>query len=158
MCQVYHYRSNIGNYCDFFHSTKCILLLSKAKDISDNNFYQVPKLKDQEASDIIDKWLAMKNRCLTETQKDIVLNAFKQCPTPLYLKMIFDEASTWTSFAAPETTTLPCDVQKCIEKLFDKLEKMHGNMLVSKALAYLTLGKLLRDHLMRLLLSGGGGG
>ena len=112
----------------------------QSKNISEDNLYQVPKLKDQEASDIIDKWLAMKNRRLTTVQKDIALKAFKQCPTPLYLKMIFDEASTWTSFASPETTTLPDNVQSCIEKLFDKLEKMHGHMLVSKALSYLTLG------------------
>ena len=112
----------------------------EAKNISDANFYQVPILKDQEASGIIDKWLAMKNRCLTESQKEIVIKAFHQCSTPLYLKMIFDEASTWTSFAPLETTTLPNSVQSCIEKLFDNLEKMHGNILVSKALAYLTLG------------------
>ena len=118
-----------------------ILIYFQSKNLSQENFYKVPTLKDQEAADIIDKWLDMKCRKLTKSQKDVVLNAFKQCPTPLYLRMVFDEAVTWTSFISPTTTTLPTDVQSCIEKLFDRLEKMHGQKLVSKALAYLTLCK-----------------
>ena len=112
------------------------------KKISEENFYQVPKLEDQEASTIIDKWLEMINRRLTVPQKEIVIDAFRQCSTPLYLKMIFDQASTWTSFVAPESITLPNNVHNCIEKLFCNLEKMHGKILVSKALAYLTLGMI----------------
>ncbi|KAH3692060.1 hypothetical protein DPMN_194937 [Dreissena polymorpha] len=72
-------------------------------------------------------------------QIDILLSTFRKCPTPLFLKLSFDEAMLWRSFDPPSRTVLQTTVRTAVDFLFGRLEKQHGRILVCRALAYLTL-------------------
>ncbi|XP_053376600.1 NACHT domain- and WD repeat-containing protein 1-like [Mercenaria mercenaria] len=103
------------------------------------NFVEVPVLEKSDVRTILDNWLQMRKRKLTDKQMQVILKAFDQCPTPLFLKLSFEESTSWTSFHSVEKTILQTTVRSSIEHLFEKLEKLHGKILVSRALAYLTL-------------------
>ena len=104
------------------------------------NFMPVPRLPQTDVKGIIDKWLSLKHRKLTDEQKNLVFSAFSKCPIPLFLKLSFDEASSWTSFAPKNTTVLESSVRASINRLLQRLETMHGHIFVSRALGYLTTG------------------
>ncbi|XP_067662722.1 NACHT and WD repeat domain-containing protein 2-like [Haliotis asinina] len=105
------------------------------------NFLKVPKLADKDVEGILTKWLDVGRRNLTDQQRLTVLRAFQKCPLPLFLKLSFDEACRWTSFASPSETTLQTSIRGSINALFSRIEALHGQIFVSRALAYLTLSK-----------------
>ncbi|XP_064598836.1 uncharacterized protein LOC135465527 [Liolophura sinensis] len=102
-------------------------------------FLEVPTLPDKDVSSILDSWLTLENRRLTTDQKTAVLDAFKHCPIPLFLKLSFDEACRWKSFERPEDAVLQTTVRAAINSLFDRVEMLHGKVFVSRALTLLTL-------------------
>ncbi|XP_046337848.2 NACHT domain- and WD repeat-containing protein 1-like isoform X2 [Haliotis rufescens] len=106
-----------------------------------NNFLKVPKLADNDVDGILNKWLNQCNRVLTEQQRQTVLGAFQKCPLPLFLKLSFDEACRWSSFASKSETTLYTSIRGSINALFSRVEGLHGKIFVSRVLAYLTLSK-----------------
>lgn len=89
----------------------------------------------------MDHWLKRKERCLTQKQLDIVLKAFEKCPLPLYLKMSLDEACRWNSFSPESDTVLENTIRKSIDALFQRLEKSHGYLMMSRSMGYLTTGQ-----------------
>jgi len=100
-------------------------------------------------SQIIDKWLALRKRTLTSDQKKLLVDKVLKCPSPLFLKLSFDNACAWTSFAPKSSTVLESTVRKSIDGLFERLEKLHGKIFVSRALGYLTICMLLlRENLI----------
>ncbi|XP_046559418.1 NACHT and WD repeat domain-containing protein 2-like [Haliotis rubra] len=106
-----------------------------------DNFLKVPKLADKDVEGILTKWLDVGRRDLTEQQRQTVLGAFQKCPLPLFLKLSFDEACRWSSFAPQSETTLQTSIRGSINALFSRVEALHGKIFVSRALAYLTLSK-----------------
>jgi len=74
-------------------------------------FLEVPKLSSNEAEVILEKWLSSSRRTLQTNQKHIVLEAFKKCQLPLYLKLAFDEAYRWKSYSKDDETTLEENVE-----------------------------------------------
>lgn len=108
---------------------------------SEDNFVKVPTLSVSDFKDIVEKWLELKHRRLTDDQKKLLLDMCLKCPLPLYLKLSFDKASTWTSFYSKSLTVLEPTVRQSIDGLFERLEKMHGPIFVSRALGYLTICK-----------------
>ena len=111
--------------------------LVKTKD----NFLSIPRLPQDDVRGILDKWLTLKHRKLTEEQKKIVFTAFSKCPIPLFLKLSFDTASSWSSFAPKSSTVLESTVRASINSLLQRLETLHGHIFVSRALGYLTAGQ-----------------
>ena len=58
---------------------------------------------------------------------------------PLYIKLIFDIVLTWKSQYVPDQDFLRCTtIDRCIEYLFKSLEKLHGKMLFSRAIIYMS--------------------
>lgn len=106
-----------------------------------NAFQGIPKMNKEEAGGILDKWLDDAKRSLTSQQRQIVLNTFNKCPLPLFLKLAFDEACRWKSYTPESETNLPSTIREIIHSLFDRLERIHGKMLVSHALAYISASK-----------------
>ncbi|XP_052260981.1 NACHT and WD repeat domain-containing protein 2-like [Dreissena polymorpha] len=51
----------------------------------------------------------------------------------------FDEAMLWRSFDPPSRTVLQTTVRTSVDFLFSRLEKLHGRILVCRALGYFTL-------------------
>ena len=93
------------------------------------------------AKEILDNWLKSSGRVLQSEQEKIVLEAFKECPLPLYLKLSFDEACRWKSYTPLEDTRLSPTIKGIIHDLLDRVERLHGKVLVSQALAYVTASK-----------------
>ena len=83
----------------------------------------------------------MKGRKVTQTQFQVLVEYFKQCPAPLYLQLIFRESLRWPSFLQPEDIRLATTVKKVAVNLFGRLEKEHSEPLVKRALGYLTAAR-----------------
>ena len=93
------------------------------------------------AKEILNSWLNSSGRVLRQEQENIVLEAFQQCPLPLYLKLSFDEACRWNSYTPTNETQLSPSIKGIINDLLDRVERLHGKVLVSQALAYITASK-----------------
>ncbi|XP_053380860.1 uncharacterized protein LOC128548993 [Mercenaria mercenaria] len=65
---------------------------------------------------------------------------FKQAQSPLYLKLLLDEARKWKSFTPIAEMELMSTVKGAITGLFNNLEKKFGTPLVSHALGFVTIG------------------
>lgn len=94
-----------------------------------------------EADVILESWLTSSQRRLVPAQKALVLKVFEECPLPLYLKLSFDQACRWKSYTPENETVLPAGVKNVINEFFDQVERRHGKILVSHALAYITASK-----------------
>ncbi|EDO47108.1 predicted protein, partial [Nematostella vectensis] len=102
---------------------------------------EVPSLPLAEADSILTNLLQASRKCLTDSQKQAVLEAFQQCQLPLYLMLAFGEACRWKSYTPEDQITLPPSVKGIINALFDRVERVHGRILVSHALGYITASK-----------------
>ena len=69
------------------------------------------------------------------------MSVFQKCPLPLYLKLSFDEALRWKSYTPVSDIYLEQNVREIIDDMFQRLERRHGKILVSHALAYITASK-----------------
>ncbi|KAJ7389992.1 hypothetical protein OS493_028047 [Desmophyllum pertusum] len=104
-------------------------------------FVSIPELSSDDVSDILTNWLITEKRTLQEHQLQVLKDAFKQCPLPLFLKISYDETRLWRSYSTPSETCLEITIRKAIDKLFERVEIRHGEVLVRRALGYLTAGK-----------------
>jgi len=115
-------------------------------------FELLPMSSDQ-GKELLDIWLSEARRTLQPGQSRVVLNNFGTCGLPLYLKLAFEEACLWTSYA--QDTTLRADVPGVIRDLFTRLsfDANHGEVLVSHALSYLTAARngLSEDEMLDML-------
>ena len=103
----------------------------------------IPELSSTDVSTILTRWLNTEKRVLQEHQLQVLKDAFKQCPLPLFLKISYDETRLWRSYSTPSETCLETTIRKAIDKLLERVETSHGKVLVQSALGYLTAGKLL---------------
>ncbi|KAK3734688.1 hypothetical protein QZH41_002106 [Actinostola sp. cb2023] len=102
---------------------------------------EVPQMALEESAVILDNWLKAAQRTLQQEQKNKVLTSFQECPLPLYLKLAFDESCRWKSYTPFKEWHLPPNIRDIIHSLFDRVERIHGNILVSHALGYITASK-----------------
>lgn len=67
------------------------------KKISRCKFFssQVTKMAAQDGKYLLESWLKVSNRSLTATQMLEVLDAFNECPYPLFLKVCIEN---WNKF------------------------------------------------------------
>ena len=91
--------------------------------------------------EILEAWLQGIGRTLTQEQFELVLSSFAKCPQPLFLKLIFTEASRWDSYTDVTGLDLGGDVRQAIQLLFQRLERKHGKTLTSRTLSYITAGR-----------------
>ncbi|KAK2152117.1 hypothetical protein LSH36_339g02004 [Paralvinella palmiformis] len=91
----------------------------------------VPEFTLSEAKDLIRAFLIMKDRVLTPLQHQC-------CSSPLYLKLALDESMRWHSYDPPQVTRLYSSISAMVSAFFKRLEKQHGQTLVSFALAFFT--------------------
>lgn len=98
-------------------------------------------MESKAAGFILSAWLKTEGHKLTSKQREIVMNAFNQCPLPLYLKLSFDQSLKWRSYSHVEKIALPLTVKEVINALFANMEHLHGKCLVRRSLGYLTAAK-----------------
>ena len=99
-------------------------------------FIDVPKLPRDTAVAILNAWLKESSRMLTTEQTDFVLKNFMTCAQPLYLKVAFEQAKQWMSYTPANDWVIGLTIRSAIEQMFARLEKEHGQVLVSKALGW----------------------
>jgi hypothetical protein len=94
-----------------------------------------------EGGQILETWLRDAGRTLRQDERDEVLGKFAKEGLPLYLKFAFEEARHWRSNSGK--VDLDPEVAGIIKQLFARLsqEAVHGEILVSRGLAYLRAGK-----------------
>jgi len=108
------------------------------------------------AAEVLGLWLAEAGRTLQADQRDEILTKFAGCPKPLYLRLAFDEARRWPSWAGvPADGGLAATVEGVLADLLGRLERpaQHGRMLTERALAYIASGRhgLTEDELIDVL-------
>lgn len=104
-------------------------------------YVEVKPLTSHEGPEIVKLMLGAKHRKVTETQTTVILNAFKKCPLPLFLRLVVDLAQTWRSYDTISAEDIADDMTGLIDKLFNRLEYKYGTTLVQHALAYITASK-----------------
>ena len=116
---------------------------------------ELPPMNLTEGQAMLDAWLADKEaawfnagatpstgRRLTPQQKQNLLRIFDKNGSALWLKLAYEEASTWPSWEKPRQ--LPASVEGLIKDLIDdRLFKRenHPRAFAERALAYLTAGR-----------------
>lgn len=128
---------------------------------------EVPAMNPAEGRAMLEAWLAdkrsawfnagivpSKGRRLTPQQRESLLNVFNQTGSALWLKLAYEEASSWKSWDAPRS--LPADVQGLIGDIIDQRlisQENHPKVFTERALAYITAGRfgLSEDELNRAL-------
>ena len=108
-----------------------------------------------EASTTLDLWLKDAKRSLQDTQREKLLESFRQSGLPLYLKLAFEEARLWRAFDPMDKCVLGDGLAGITDRLFSRLAERgnHGNVLVSHALGLLTAARygLTEDEILNVL-------
>lgn len=113
------------------------LLINLKKRLPGKNFFKMEAMTGQEGTELLDLWLKDARRTLQPEQLRAVMAGFSGCPSPLYLRLAFEQARHWRSYdPAPP---LGVDVPGIVRELFTWLgeEARHGKVLVRRALAFL---------------------
>ena len=113
----------------------------KSKIPQGDNFIGVLPLPSKLSINIVKEWLKRADKTLTPPQFAIVEKALARSPLPLYTCLVFEEVCRWSSYATPDETILEPTIQGVINRLFDRVEKYHGRLLVKHYLSYLTASK-----------------
>jgi len=92
------------------------------------------------AMDIIKDWLTKAKRSISSAQWLVLTGMFESATLyPLYVKLVFDVVSKWTSFTVPSKEFKNCkNIDSCIKYLFTCFEKDHGKLLFSRAIIYMS--------------------
>ncbi|UJR34569.1 hypothetical protein I4U23_027345 [Adineta vaga] len=93
---------------------------------------------------IYNDWLKIKQRSLSNEQYLFILNLLNNRSEilPLFMKLIFDIILTWHSYdIIDENFKKLQTIDDCILYLLNRLKLIHGNLLVSRSLCYLTASK-----------------
>ena len=117
-------------------------LKQKFKNAEDN-FLFLEAFNSDEADSMIDEYLASYNRTLTPQQKAKILNAFIQSGSPLYLKILLEEAYNWNSYTDVESEKYPKELDELVARLFERLHthSHHSLAVVNYAFSYIACSK-----------------
>lgn len=101
-------------------------------------------MRPDDGQALLEQWLRDAGRTLQPAQRTEVLAKFTCTGLPLYLRLAFEAASRWKSYAPASVTALGADVPGVIGDLFSRLsaDSNHGSLLVSRALGYLCASRL----------------
>ena len=121
---------------------------SAESKIPSSNIRSLPALSVEYAYSLLMKWLQAAHRSLQTTQQEHIIANFKNCQIPMYLKLAFEEARYWKSYDTLPTFPdgrqgLAKDMDGIICDTLSRLKKPenHGEVLVSRALAYLSASR-----------------
>jgi len=118
------------------------------------NIVEITGMSKEEGEEFLATWLSAKKRKLKgEGQYEKVIEAYKNCPYPLYFKLLLEEAVLWRSFDDDAHTKIGHDYESMFDVLFERLFRTHGKELVSRSLGYLAAAKngLTDDEMIEVL-------
>lgn len=114
---------------------------AKKRFTLESNFIEIRPLPLTTGREIISAYMSKEGRQLKRTQEEVLLQAFKMCSQPLFLKLLLDDAKTWKSYIDLQTLVVPKDVHDAVHQLFKKCEDKYGAIFVSSALGFITCGQ-----------------
>jgi len=129
------------------------LLARLKKKVPAENIVELGPMTIGEGGRLLDLWLRDAGRALSAAQRTRVLEGFRGCPLPGFLRLSFEEARRWRSSAPPSASSLAPDMAGQIDALLERLAKRHGRALVARCLGYLAAARqgLAEDELFELL-------
>nr|XP_033811856.1 LOW QUALITY PROTEIN: NACHT domain- and WD repeat-containing protein 1 [Geotrypetes seraphini] len=101
------------------------------------SYVEVEPLSSQQGGEMIEMFLKSVNRKLTPAQHEVILQSFSQFGQPLLLKLAFEEARRWASYTVLSEVQVAKTIQEAVCHLYQRLERLHGKVLVSHTLGYL---------------------
>ncbi|XP_052801292.1 uncharacterized protein LOC128232006 isoform X2 [Mya arenaria] len=104
-------------------------------------FLEIPDLQESDAMIILNHLCNTRNRTLTQSQFDTVFNILRKCPSPLFLKLLFEESMQWCSYTAIQESKLPDSIKKLTAVQFGRMEMKYGEAFVRRALGYITASR-----------------
>ena len=116
---------------------------AEARDLVRNQVLNVKQLKSADSEKILTNWLQAANMQLTDAQWTDLRHIFTNGTLlPLFIKLIYDEVSKCHSYDTIDPAMLRCrTIDDMIAYRFNNLEKLHGRVLLSRALSYMTVCK-----------------
>ena len=78
---------------------------------------------------------------VTYEQWRAIRDAFQITKTPLFITLTLQQVKHWRSYDSAAVVTLGNTVNEAIEKVFDRVERAHGSLLVTHILGYLAASK-----------------
>lgn len=117
-----------------------ILETFKHFELELSNYIEIKNLNIELSSLIVSDWLKKANRSLSLKQWDTIKSLFERAVLfPLYIRLVFDIISKWTSFYEPDNEFLKClNIDTTIKYLFQLHEIEHGKLLFSRAIIYMS--------------------
>lgn len=119
----------------------CLENLKTIIPYSGDSYINVGQMHVETGEEIMNVWLSKIGRRITDSQKSIISTAFLSCPQPLFLRLLFGHARTWTSYIELNPLTIPMSIQDALSHFYNDLESQFGKVLVQKALGYVTASK-----------------
>ena len=120
-------------------------ILEKLKTIESlkDNFIQIKSLNKELCVTILQDWLQKEKRNISETQWTIINEMLQNAVLfPLYIKLIFDIIVKWPSFEKTNKSFTTClNIDACIKYLFIEMESIHGKLLFSRVIIYMSTFK-----------------
>ncbi|XP_060682178.1 NACHT and WD repeat domain-containing protein 2-like isoform X1 [Hemiscyllium ocellatum] len=103
------------------------------------HFLELKPRERQECNKILTQRLRSSSRRITSGQQVYINAALQQCTLPLFVNLLYSEMLFWRSNEDIDEQTLGRSVHDSINRLLKRLERRHGESLVSRALGYITL-------------------
>jgi hypothetical protein len=132
--------------------------LTQLQRLPAGSIVELERMSRDEGDNVLKRWLAEAHprRVLQPPQRSEVLDKFAVHGLPLYLRLAFEEARRWHSYAPAEKTVLDSvEIPGIIQQLFTRLGEPanHGAVLVARGLGYLSAAKngLSEDELLDVL-------
>ena len=101
---------------------------------------QIPTFSSTDCENIMKLLMNDIDRSVIYNQWKGIQNAFKACTSPLFVRLVFEQATGWKSYNE-KITYAGSSVEGIIERLFDQLEAKFGNELITNVLGYITTAK-----------------
>ena len=90
---------------------------------------------------LVNHWLSVNNKCLTNEQQEYLYKNMTECPIILYWKVLISEALHWSFNLSPDQIKLPNSLKRLVGFVFARMEKDYGDALVRRALGYITCAR-----------------
>ena len=114
-----------------------------SKTVPDSQILSIQTMSTELSVEILKQWLLAKNKKLIDDQwKSIKIMFDRSHLLPLYLQLIYDVVLHWRSFDSIDDKFISCrKTDDVIEYIFKRMEDLHGEVMFSHAIFYMTACK-----------------
>lgn len=130
---------NVHMIVSMIPNINCCLQNILGKMPCSEQYLEIPTMPAGVADEMISIRLQNKCRRVTKIQRRFILEKFEQCPHPLYMRMILDQAATWRSCTVTSDLSVGDNINMAINRFFSELERIHGELTVRKTLGRIPL-------------------